>query len=122
MTDIKTEMAALIEHQEYKIKQLVKFIWGVSANPEILRDQQLMNTLIDMDFNSISSPTIGDVKDIKIKELETRLYKTAEMLDLSRKLINVPELIPKLDLVAYNKGVDEHVCEWVDDNGDVIPR
>ncbi|MFD2965902.1 hypothetical protein [Sphingobacterium bambusae] len=70
MIELNKEIAVLLQHQERKIGQLVKFIWSLSANPELLKDQNLMYQLIDMDFNTVAEPSVSQLKDMKIQERE----------------------------------------------------
>lgn len=116
---MNNELLELVKSQESQIKQLKKFIWDISENPDLLKDQTLMNILIEVDFNNSADPTLASVQECKIKQLENRLFATSELLDKSRQLINQPHLISELstiDLECYNKAVDGHKCEWIHDN------
>ncbi|HAT92464.1 hypothetical protein [Sphingobacterium sp. UBA7038] len=117
---MNSELLELVKQQEKQIEQLKKFIWDISVNPDLLKDQRLMNILIDVDFGNSSDPTLTDYTILKIKELEKRLFQTWGLLDQSRQLLNNPELISKMDMACYNAAVDQHACEWVDYNGNVF--
>ncbi|WP_286777038.1 hypothetical protein [Sphingobacterium sp. UBA2074] len=120
---MNSELLELIKQQEKHIEQLKKFIWDISVNPDLLKDQRLMNILIDIDFNNSSDPTLTDYTISKIIELEKRLFQIWELLDQSRRLINRPwkVLFPGKGFRAcYNAAVDQHACEWVDDKGNVV--
>jgi len=114
-------MRELIIIQQSKIAQLFSFLWKVVENPFLAQDKSQIASLLENQASNVATPNLEDLQAMKIKELEMQLFKTAEMLHHSRGFINKPELIKKMDLDEFNKLVDAYMCDWIDDDGNVIP-
>lgn len=120
MIELKKNTTEIIRHQERMIKRLSGFIWDISANPDILRNDQLLNRLIDYDFNSATELLYDQTTIAKIAELERQLFNAVELLEISRDLINAPQVIKSLDINGYNKLVDAYKCSWVNESGELV--